>query len=316
MTVIRRSKLTPQLRTLRHLSLLTSFPGSIRYIEFLLQVFSLPVLIPAWRLTNKMALLIRSQTAIDFEATTITTLESQLEESVSSYTPKNTRHHTIEIIRTSSFVLKIIHQKPVTASSSLKTKAITTSQPTHIMAEMAPPFSSASHSPPSSHRKTDSQSSQLLTVESENEEHQRGRKRRRSSNNSPPPHLTSNASTTLRGRARRRSASFTLSDSFERVRSPSPGNEKRRSPGRKYAKKEFLIMGERARRSQSLSRSRTRGQAGDGKGDREETVKPRRRQRTRSRQRKHSDRDEKENMQSGTERRDSAVEIDEVAVED
>lgn len=280
----------------------------------------------ARRVTNRrMAFLIQSQTTIDFEATTIsttittttttTTIESQLKESASSYTPKVTRHHIIKITRTRSFVRRIIHQNPITATSSLRTNAARRSQHRFTMAEMAPPFSSASH-PSSSYRKTNSQSTQLLNIESENEEHQRGRKRRRSSNNSPPPHLTSNASTTLRGRARRRSASFTLSDSFERVRSPSPGNEKRRSPGRKYAKKEFIIMGERARRSQSLSRSRTRGQAGEGKGDREETVKPRRRQRTRSRQRKHGDRAEKENIQGGEERRDSAVEIDEVAVED
>jgi len=237
-------------------------------------------------------LLTQSQTTT-IEATTFDTFDSPRR--ASSYP----RHPTCsKVIRTNSFVLKIIRYSPTTYS--LKAK------PTIqlIMAEVAAPSSSP---PMKQYALTKSQ------LEVPDDEVQRGRKRRRSSNNSPPPHLTSNGSTTLRGRARRRSPSFTLSDSFERVRSPSPGNEKRKSPGRKYAKRDFLK--EKKRRSQSLSRSRTRGTAGD---EREETVKPRRRQRTRSRSRKHGER-EVDVERDGAEkehRRDSAVEIDEEAVED
>jgi hypothetical protein len=116
------------------------------------------------------------------------------------------------------------------------------------------------------------------------EELQRGRKRRRSSGTSPPPHLTSNGSTNLRGRGRRRSVSESNSltrSSFEtRARSASPG---RKSPGKKYQKKLADVRSrlEKRRRSQSPSRSRSMGHQGKG------TPKPRRRQRTRTRSRSH-----------------------------
>ena len=116
------------------------------------------------------------------------------------------------------------------------------------------------------------------------EELQRGRKRRRSSGASPPTHLTSNGSTNLRGRGRRRSMSqsnsFTKSPFEECARSASPG---RKSPGKKYQKKLAGVRSrlEKKRRSQSPSRSRSMGQEGKG------TPKPRRRQRTRTRSRSH-----------------------------
>ncbi len=146
----------------------------------------------------------------------------------------------------------------------------------------APTFSSPIKTHPHSSSNT------YLHVESIDEEPSRGRKRRRSSHHSPPPHLFPNTSTTLRGRARKRSPSVegTLSQEFQRVRSPSPENPGRRSPGRKYLKKDFE-MKETKRRSQSPSRSRTRGMGGHG--ETEQSVKPRRRQRTRSRTRKHGE---------------------------
>lgn len=136
--------------------------------------------------------------------------------------------------------------------------------------------------------------SNLLDIPTD-EELQRGRKRRRSSG-TPPAHLTSNGSTNLRGRGRRRSASqsnsFTRSSLEERARSASP---ERKSPGKKYQKK---LMGvkrrfEKKRRSQSPSRSRSIG--GKEKG----TPKPRRRQRTRSRTRSHGKNEETKETEAG-----------------
>jgi hypothetical protein len=124
--------------------------------------------------------------------------------------------------------------------------------------------------------------SHLLDIPTD-EEAQRGRKRRRSSG-TPPAHVTSNGSTNLRGRGRRRSVSqsnsFTRSSLEERAQSASP---ERKSPGKKYQKKLTGLPSrfEKKRRSQSPSRSRSHG--GNGKG----TPKPRRRQRTRSRTRSH-----------------------------
>jgi hypothetical protein len=116
------------------------------------------------------------------------------------------------------------------------------------------------------------------------DELQRGRKRRRSSGATPPPHLTSNGSTNLRGRGRRRSLSqphsFNASESLEQhPRSLSPSG--RKSPGKKYQKKGALGINRRnlKKRSQSPSRSRS---LEDG-----QSPKPRRRQRTRSRSRIH-----------------------------
>jgi hypothetical protein len=128
------------------------------------------------------------------------------------------------------------------------------------------------------------------------DELQRGRKRRRSSGATPPPHLTSNGSTNLRGRGRRRSLSqshsFNTSESLEQqARSLSPTG--RKSPGKKYQKKGALGVSGRnvkKRRSQSPSRSRS---LEDGK-----SPKPRRRQRTRSRSRIHGEEKKKDSETS------------------
>lgn len=137
--------------------------------------------------------------------------------------------------------------------------------------------------------------SHLLDIPAD-EELQRGRKRRRSSGASPPMHLTSNVSTNLRGRGRRRSVSqsnsFTQSSFEERARSASPG---RKSPGKKYQKKLADVRNrlEKKRRSQSPSRSRSMGQEGKG------TPKPRRRQRTRTRSRTHGGKEEEKGAGGG-----------------
>ncbi|EKD19732.1 uncharacterized protein L3040_001921 [Drepanopeziza brunnea f. sp. 'multigermtubi'] len=162
----------------------------------------------------------------------------------------------------------------------------------------------------SSPSKQPAQSSPYL-LDIPDDDSQRGRKRRRSSAADPPMHLTSNRSTTLRGRARHRplSASSELSNSSPRSRQddqgPKEGEEMaRKSPGKKYQKKGLAVgagnrivqdqpwsfgraMGrsDKGRRSQSLSRSRER--EGEGvKG----SPKLRRRQRTRTRSRSHGHR--------------------------
>jgi len=137
--------------------------------------------------------------------------------------------------------------------------------------------------------------SHLLDIPTD-EELQRGRKRRRSSETSPPMHLTSNGSTNLRGRGRRRSVSqsnsFTKSSFEEHARSASPG---RKSPGKKYQKKLKDVKSrlEKKRRSQSPSRSRSMGHEGKG------TPKPRRRQRTRTRSRSHGGKEEEKEVEDG-----------------
>ncbi|PMD47311.1 hypothetical protein L207DRAFT_153740 [Hyaloscypha variabilis F] len=136
--------------------------------------------------------------------------------------------------------------------------------------------------------------SHLLDIPTD-EELQRGRKRRRSSA-TPPAHVTSNGSTNLRGRGRRRSASqsnsFTRSSLEGRARSVSP---KRKSPGKKYQKKltDLRTRFEKKRRSQSPSRSRSNGGKGEG------TPKPRRRQRTHSRTRSHGKNKESQKTEAG-----------------
>jgi len=93
-------------------------------------------------------------------------------------------------------------------------------------------------------------------------------------------HISSNGSTNLRGRGRRRSVS--QSESQSRIdENTKPASLGRKSPGRKYQKKflEVEIEKEHKRRSQSPSRSRSRGTKGE--------TKPRRRQRTRTRSRSH-----------------------------
>lgn len=158
------------------------------------------------------------------------------------------------------------------------------------------------------------------------EDHQRGRKRRRSSANLPTPHLPS---TGIRGRGRRRSLSHSQDHTQSQPHSYSPSSsltkteqnltsttstslQDRKSPGRKYQKKQqqpqqihlgadskhshaqYLdVMMHHYRsnnpkkRSQSPSRSRSLGHEGDSK--------PRRRQRTHSRSRSHG----KENARRG-----------------
>ncbi len=171
----------------------------------------------------------------------------------------------------------------------------------------------------SSHSKSVSQSSPYL-LDIPDDDTQRGRKRRRSS----AGHVTSNGSTTLRGRGRHRSPSLIGPDvpetQDERPRSKSL---ERKSPGKKYRKK--LLKGERGagkekgRRSQSLSRSRSRGKDGVDCG----LAKPRRRQRTRTRSRSHrgEGRDKVggvkgEDGESGERDGESGSEASEVAVED
>ena len=129
------------------------------------------------------------------------------------------------------------------------------------------------------------------------EELQRGRKRRRSSA-TPPAHVTSNGSTNLRGRGRRRSASqsnsFPRSSLEDRARSVSP---KRKSPRKKYQKKSTNLRSrfEKKIRSQSPSRSRSNGGKGTG------TPKPRRRQRTHSRTRIHGKDEETQEAEAADE---------------
>ena len=223
-----------------------------------------------------MAVLIYSQTIIE-AATIHHESDSQTQQTHTSYI----RNHSIQDVA-----------RHLTTVEHLPKSTGTTHIPiaTPKMADTLPPTTS---SPP--HLQT-SPSISTLNPPGHDEE-VRGRKRRRSSNNTPPPHFTSNTSTTLRGRARRRSPSG-AGQQFERNRSPSPRNLKRRSPGRKYIKKDLeLDVGIRGRedkenrkRSQSPSRSRTR-RAGLEGGERDDTVRPRRRQRTTSRSRKHEDRD-------------------------
>lgn len=90
-------------------------------------------------------------------------------------------------------------------------------------------------------------------------------------------HISSNGSTNLRGRGRRRS----VSTSAIIDENSKPESSGRKSPGRKYQKKflEVEVENENKRRSQSPSRSRSRGEKGE--------TKPRRRQRTRTRSRSH-----------------------------
>jgi len=93
-------------------------------------------------------------------------------------------------------------------------------------------------------------------------------------------HISSNGSTNLRGRVRRRSVS--PSESQSRIdENTKPVSSGRKSPGRKYQKKFLEVESEHEnkRRSQSPSRSRSRGKKGE--------TKPRRRQRTRTRSRSH-----------------------------
>jgi hypothetical protein len=134
---------------------------------------------------------------------------------------------------------------------------------------------------------------QPYLLEVPDDEFQRGRKRRRSSVNTPPVQIPSTGSTNLRGRGRRRSHSLSLTFSPSKS-SPSkslPADEKRKdsreqsprgrkSPRRKYQKKNLMVPEVKRRRSQSPSRSRSGG-------DQNGTPKPRRRQRTRSRSRSH-----------------------------
>lgn len=171
---------------------------------------------------------------------------------------------------------------------------------------MASVTSSPNKPPPQS-------SSYLLDIP--DEDTQRGRKRRRSS----AGHVTSNGSTTLRGRGRHRSPSLTGLDipetQTERPRSKSPA---RKSPGKKYQKKFLEVKRgarkEKGRRSQSLSRSQSRGkEVVDG-----ELAKPRRRQRTRTRSRSHhgEGRENQGGVKGDDRDSQSGSEAGEVAVED
>ncbi len=223
-----------------------------------------------------MAVLIRLQKGNSEDEVTTRVADSRVE--TSSSHRRNYRTKNFENTET------ITSQNIVETNIILRSTSCTTF--THTSSKMADIATPTFSSPIKAHQH--SSSNTYLHVESVDEESSRGRKRRRSSHHSPPPHLLSNASATLRGRARRRSPSVegTLSQEFQRVRSPSPGNPDRRSPGRKYLKKDFE-MKETKQRSQSPSRSRTRGMGGHG--ETEQSVKPRRRQRTRSRTRKHGE---------------------------